>query len=415
MSVTKSYDIPKQLVMNAFKAVKANAGAAGVDGQSIEEFESNLQGNLYKIWNRMSSGTYFPPPVKAVDIPKKAGGTRTLGVPTVSDRVAQMVVKLTFESKLEPIFLPDSYGYRPGKSALDAVEVTRSRCWKYDWVFEFDVKGLFDNIDHELLMKAVRYHTDCKWVLLYIERWLKAPIQRRDGHISVRERGTPQGGVISPILANLFLHYAFDLWMTRTSPQTPWCRYADDGLIHCRTLAEAQAIRVALTARFVECGLELHPSKSRIVYCKDDNRPGKYENTKFDFLGYTFTRRGVRAPQKGKLFCGFNPAVSRSAIIAMRQHVRKLNIRNRTELSLKQISRICEPILRGWWQYYGKFYGSAMNAVFSHFNRTLRDWALRKFKSIKGSKKAARALIRKVMMARPELFSHWQRGMHWFA
>ncbi len=415
MSVTKSYDISKQLVMDAFRAVKANAGAAGVDGQSIEEFESKLQDNLYKIWNRMSAGAYFPPPVKAVEIPKKTGGTRTLGVPTVSDRVAQMVVKLVVESRFESIFHPDSYGYRPGKSAADAVAVTRERCWKYDWVFEFDVKGLFDNIDHNLLMKAVRHHTDCKWVLLYIERWLKAPIQGQDGSITAREKGTPQGGVISPILANLFLHYAFDLWITRTSPQTPWCRYADDGLVHCRTKTEAETIRDALTARFFECGLELHPTKSRIVYCKDGKRRGNYENTRFDFLGYTFTRRGTWAPRKGKIFCGFNPAVSRSAITAMRQHVRKVNLRNRTELSLKNISNMFEPVLRGWWEYYGKFYGSAMNPVLSHFNKTLRDWACRKFKSLKGSKKAAEAMIRRAAAAHPELFSHWQRGMLRFA
>lgn len=415
MSITKSYDIPKQLVMDAFKAVKANAGAAGVDGQSIKEFELKLQDNLYKIWNRMSAGSYFPPPVKAVDIPKKSGGTRTLGVPTVSDRVAQMVVKLMVESTFEAIFLPDSYGYRPGKSALDAVEVTRMRCWKYDWVFEFDIKGLFDNIDHNLLIKAVRHRVDCKWALLYIERWLKAPMQLQDGRIMVRERGTPQGGVISPILANLFLHYAFDLWMTRTSPQTPWCRYADDGLVHCRTKVEAQNIRTALTARFLECGLELHPTKSKIIYCKDGKRRGKYENTKFDFLGYTFTRRGARSPQNGKLFCGFNPAVSRLAITTMRQYVRKLNFRNRTELSLKNISEILEPVLRGWWEYYGKFYRSAMNPVFSHVNKTLRDWARRKFRSIKGSKIAAEVMIRKAAVTQPELFSHWQRGTHHFA
>lgn len=229
MNLSKPYNIPKSLVATAFKAVKKNAGSAGIDKQSIGEFEVNLKDNLYKIWNRMSSGTYFPPAVKAVPIPKKNGGVRILGVPTVADRVAQMVVKLQFEPKVESLFLPDSYGYRPGKSALDAIAVTRERCWQYDWVLEFDIKGLFDNIDHKLMMRAVRKHTQDAWVILYIKRWLRAPLQTPDGTLVQRTKGTPQGGVISPVLSNLFLHYAFDLWMGRTFPESNWCRYADDG------------------------------------------------------------------------------------------------------------------------------------------------------------------------------------------
>jgi group II intron reverse transcriptase/maturase len=228
----KPFKIDKRLVYEAYKAVKSNAGAAGVDGETIAQFEADLQNNLYKLWNRMSSGSYFPPPVRAVSIPKKSGGQRILGVPTVADRVAQMVVKQLIEPDLEPIFLADSYGYRPRKSALDAVGVTRQRCWKYDWVLEFDIKGLFDNIDHELLLRAVRKHVTCKWALLYIERWLTAPMEQDDGTRIARTCGTPQGGVISPILSNLFMHYTFDLWMTRTHPDLPWCRYADDGLVH---------------------------------------------------------------------------------------------------------------------------------------------------------------------------------------
>ena len=225
----KPFNIAKKQVYEAYKAVKSKAGAAGVDRQTIEQFDSNLRSNLYKLWNRMSSGSYFPPPVRAVSIPKKTGGQRILGVPTVADRVAQMVVKQIIEPDLESIFLADSYGYRPGKSALDAIGVTRKRCWKYDWVLEFDIKGLFDNIDHELLLRAVRKHVTCKWALLYIERWLTAPMEHDDGTKAERTRGTPQGGVISPVLANLFLHYTFDLWMTRMHPDLPWCRYADDG------------------------------------------------------------------------------------------------------------------------------------------------------------------------------------------
>jgi len=281
----KPFNIDKKLVYEAYKAVKSNGGAAGVDGQTIEQFEADLKSNLYKIWNRMSSGSYFPPSVRAVSIPKKSGGQRILGVPTVADRVAQMVVKQVIEPILDPVFLADSYGYRPRKSALDAVGVTRKRCWKYDWVLEFDIKGLFDNINHELLLRAIRKHVTCKWARLYIERWLRAPMMQEDGTTIERDRGTPQGGVVSPILANIFLHYTFDLWMVRTHPDLPWCRYADDGLVHCRNEQEAQALKSELQARLAECRLEMHPTKTKIVYCKDKKRKGTYPNVKFDFLG----------------------------------------------------------------------------------------------------------------------------------
>lgn len=260
---TKPFNIPKKLFVQAYKLVKANAGAAGVDEQSLEDFDKNLKDNLYKLWNRMSSGSYFPPPVKAVPIPKKSGGERILGVPTVADRIAQMIIKLIFEPCVESYFLPDSYGYRPNKSALDAVGVTRQRCWYYNWLLEYDIKGLFDNLDHQLLMKAVRKHTDNKWVLLYIERWLTTPMQMPDGTLQEKTRGVMQGGVISPVLSNLFLHYVFDVWMKKNHPNIPWCRYADDGLAHCETEEEAKQLLAELTNRFKECGLELHPNKTK--------------------------------------------------------------------------------------------------------------------------------------------------------
>src|ERR1700757_1135371 len=326
----KPFNIDKKLVYEAYKAVKSNRGAAGVDEQTIEQFETDLSGNLYKIWNRMSSGTYFPPPVRAVSIPKKSGGQRILGVPTVADRVAQTVVKQMIEPALDAIFLADSYGYRPDKSALDAVGVTRKRCWKYDWVLEFDIKGLFDNIDHELLLRAIRKHVTCTWALLYIERWLVAPMEHEDGTKAERKSGTPQGGVVSPILSNLFLHYTFDLWMARTHPDLPWCRYADDGLVHCRNEQEAQTLKAELQARLAECRLEMHPTKTKIVYCKDEQRKGTYPNVGFDFLGYGFRPRLVRSSRNGELFCSFTPAVSSSALKAMRATIRDLNIRQRT-------------------------------------------------------------------------------------
>ena len=276
-------------------------------------------------------------------------------MPTVADRVAQMVVKRVIEPILDPNFLADSYGYRPNKSALDAVGATRERCWKYDWVLEFDIKGLFDNIDHELLLRAVRKHITCKWALLYIERWLKAPMVQEDGTMIERSRGTPQGGVVSPILANLFMHYTFDLWMARTHSDLPWCRYADDGLVHCRTGHEAEAFKAELQARLAECHLEMHPTKTKVVYCKDGKRKGKYPNVKFDFLGYCFRPRLVRRFRDNSLFGGFNPAVSSSAMKTMRETIRGLNLRRQTQLSLQDIAKQLNPLLRGWIAYYGRF------------------------------------------------------------
>lgn len=407
----KPFDIEKKQVFEAFRAVKSNGGSAGVDGQTLEQFESDLKSNLYKIWNRMSSGTYFPTPVRAVSIPKKSGGQRILGVPTVADRVAQMVVKQAIEPNLDSVFLADSYGYRPRKSALDAVGVTRARCWKYDWVVEFDIKGLFDNIDHELLLRVVRKHVTYKWALLYIERWLRAPMMQEDGTTIERNRGTPQGGVVSPILANAFLHYAFDLWMTRTYPGLLWCRYADDGLVHCRSEQEALAIKAALQTRLAECHLELHPTKTKIVYCKDAKRKHKYPNVKFDFLGYCFRPRLVQRFRDNSLFCGFNPAVSPSAMKAMRETIRKLAIRRQTQRSLHDIAQLLNPILRGWIEYYGRFAPSGLFPVLRYVNNTLVAWAMRKFKRFKNHKIRAGRFFERLSKDRADLFAHWKFGM----
>ena len=407
----KPFTIAKRQVYEAYKAVKSNGGAAGVDKQTIEQFEADLQNHLYKLWNRMSSGSYFPPPVRAVSIPKKSGGQRILGIPTVADRVAQMVVKQLIEPDLEPIFLADSYGYRPGKSALDAIGVTRERCWRYDWVLEFDIKGLFDNIDHELLLRAVRKHVTCKWALLYIERWLTAPMEQDDGTLAERKRGTPQGGVVSPILANLFLHYAFDLWMARMHPDLPWCRYADDGLVHCRTEQEAQALRDELQARLTECRLEMHPTKTKIVYCKDGKRKGKYPNTKFDFLGYCFRTRLVRRSRDGKLFWGFNPAVSDSALKDMRAAIRDLDLLRQTQLSLEEIARQINPLLRGWIGYYGRYAPSALYPLFRYVNQRLLAWMRRKCKGFKAHKVRASQLLQRLSKGSANLFEHWRIGM----
>ena len=410
MDKTKSYDISKHVVLEAFNRVKANRGAAGIDNESLKAFEANLKNNLYKIWNRMSSGSYFPPPVKAVEIPKKSGGKRVLGVPTVADRVAQMVAKIYFEPTVEPHFHPDSYGYRPGRSAHDALAVTRKRCWKYDWVFEFDIKGLFDNIDHELLMKAVRKHTSNPWVILYIQRWLKSPFQKSDGTVVQRSKGTPQGGVISPVLANLFLHYAFDVWMAKEKPDKPFARYADDGIAHCSSLEDAQALQEALKTRFAECELELHPEKTRIIYCKDDDRKEEYPVTSFDFLGYTFRPRRSKN-WKRKYFINFTPAVSNKAKKAMRQTIRGWRMHLKPDKEIEDLSRMFNPVIRGWINYYGRFYKSELYSVLKHMDRALTMWARRKYKKLNPRQRRATYWLGGIARREPKLFAHWQMGI----
>jgi len=364
--------------------VRANKGAPGIDDKTIEEFEADLKNNLYKLWNRMSSGSYFPKPIKGVEIPKKSGGARLLGVPTVEDRIAQMVARLNLEPQIEPIFCDDSYGYRPNKSAIEAVRVARERCWRYDWLIEFDIKGLFDNIDHKLLMKAVRKHTDSKWTVLYIERWLKAPMKMPDGTIRERISGTSQGSVVSLILANLFMHYAFDRWMKVNNPKNPWARYADDGVVHCRTKEEAVHVLKKLTERLKECKLELHPEKTAIIYCKDVNRKGKHENTSFDFLGYTFRTR-VSRNRNGQYFASFSPAVSKKACKHFRERIRDIR-KGSTHKSLEQIASEMNPVMRGWANYFGCFQPSEMKNELGQVNLALVCWAIRKYKGLKRHK-----------------------------
>ncbi len=395
-------------MVRAYKLVKANAGSAGVDEQSLTDFEGKLKDNLYKLWNRLSSGSYFPPPVKAVAILKKSGSQRILGIPTVSDRIAQMVVKLVLEPELEPHFLEDSYGYRPNKSALEAIGITRQRCWQYGWLLEFDIKGLFDNIPHSLLMKAVQHHTQCNWVVLYIERWLKAPIQYSDRRIEERNQGTPQGGVISPLLSNLYLHYVFDKWMQRQHVEKPWCRYADDGLVHCKTRIEAETLLEELKQRFAECGLELHSDKTRIVCCNVKDK--QYPTKSFDFLGYTFRPRLVTNQQNNTLFIGFTPAVSKTAVKAMRQETKRCKWHLRSELSLEEIAQSYNPVLKGWFNYYGKYTPDGLRSVARHFNNVLVKWVMRKYLRFKGHKIKAIRYLENIAQNSPNLFAHWQQS-----
>lgn len=406
MNKAKSFSISKQLVWDAYQRILANGGAAGVDNQSIQGFEENLKDNLYKLWNRLSSGSYFPPPVRRVEIPKKDGGKRPLGIPTVADRIAQMVVKLVFEPEVEPHFHEDSYGYRPGRSAVQAVGVARQRCWRYDWVIDLDIRAFFDSMDHTLLMRAVCKHTQSPWIRLYIERWLKAPVQLEDGTVMTRERGTPQGGVVSPLLSNLFLHYAFDAWMQRNHPGNPFERYADDVIVHCKTEAEARQMLSEIRDRLAECGLELHPDKTKIVYCRDGYRRDQYPDVQFDFLGYSFQPRQAKS-HRGNLFLSFLPAVSAKAGKAMRKVIRSWKTHRWTQLTLEELAKTFNPVLRGWINYYGRFYRSKLASILGQFDYALERWARRKYKRLNYSQTQARAWIKRIARHNPGLFAHW--------
>ena len=411
MDKAKSWSIPKRLVWEAYKRVKANRGAAGVDDQSIEEFEADLQNNLYKLWNRLSSGSYFPPPVKRVLIEKRDGGKRPLGIPTVSDRIAQAVVKGYLEPELEKHFHPNSYGYRPGKSALDAVGVARERCWRYAWVLDLDIRSYFDSISHELLLRAVRKHTDCPWVLLYVERWLKAPVQLEDGTLEPREKGSPQGSVISPLLANLFLHYTFDCWMTKHYPDVPFERFADDALCHCVSGEQAKKLREALEKRFAECGLQLHPEKTKIVYCKDDDRRGNFLHEKFDFLGYSFQARRSKN-RWGKFFVNFSPGVSNAGTKAIREEIRGWQLRCRIDRWIDDLARMFNPIIRGGITYYGRYYKSALYPALRYLDQGLAAWAMAKYKRLRRHRRRAEQWVCKAALRDPRLFAHWPMLHH---
>lgn len=409
MQETKPFGISKNVVMMAFERVKANKGTYGIDEQSIENYEMDLKNNLYKLWNRMSSGSYFPKPVKAVAIPKKNGGTRTLGIPTVEDRVAQMVAKLYFEPNVERLFYEDSYGYRPNKSAIQAIEATRKRCWRKDWVLEFDIKGLFDNIRHDYLIEMVKRHTNQEWVTLYVQRWLVTPFQMEDGTLIERTAGTPQGGVISPVLANLFLHYTFDDFMVKEFSSIPWARYADDGIAHCTSLKQAKYLQRRLGERFKLFGLELNLEKTKIAYCKDDDRQLNYPNTSFDFLGYTFRPRHSKN-KHGKFFTNFSPAIADKAKKAIRKEVRNWKLQLKSDKTLQDISNMFNKKIQGWINYYGHFYKSEMYSVLRYINSSLIKWVRRKYKKRKHRRKAEYWLGAIAQRDR-KIFAHWKYGI----
>ncbi|MGP4105196.1 group II intron reverse transcriptase/maturase [Nonomuraea sp. KM90] len=406
-SQVKSHDIPKRLVWGAWLKVKENGGAAGADGVTIAQFEEKLKDNLYKLWNRMSSGSYFPGPVRAAEIPKK-GGTRVLGIPNVVDRVAQTVAVMALEPDVEKVFHDDSYGYRPGRSPLDAVKVCRQRCFKKDWVVDLDVKAFFDSVPWDLMLKAVERHTDSKWVLLYVERWLKAPMLMSDGTLASRTKGTPQGGPISPLLANLFLHYGFDMWMAREFPAVTFERFADDVVVHCVTERQARQVWVAIEGRFAEIGLVLHPDKTKIVYCKDSRRRLEFEAVTFTFCGYAFRPRMAFDKTRKQVYTGFLPAVSPDKLTEMSRKLAAWRIHRRTNQTLSEIARWLNPVLRGWFNYFTVFYPSRVKPLCERIDRHLMRWAIRKYERLKRSEKKARQWLKVVRERAPRLFAHWE-------
>ena len=408
---TKSVPISRQMVWAAYKKVRSNQGSAGVDQVSMEEYDANRRQHLYKLWNRLASGSYFPPPVKEVEIPKKDGKVRKLGIPTISDRVGQMVVKEYLEPRFEKIFSPHSYGYRPGKNAHQALASVRQNCRTSDWVIDLDIKGYFDNIDHAKLMLALEKHVSEKWCLIYIKRWLQASVLTKTGELVAKQgKGTPQGGVVSPLLANLFLHYAMDKWLEQAHSTVSYERYADDAILHCRSKVQADYVLRNLGKRMHDCGLELHPGKTKIVYCKDYRRQENHENVKFDFLGYSFQPRSTMSKKTGKLFLGFDCAISISSKKRIADKMEELDIVHMNFKSIVGVAKYLEPYIKGWVNYYGKFRLSALNPIFQLLRKRIVRWVRQRYKRYKTKLNKAYEWLNRVREQFPGLFYQWQLG-----
>ena len=407
---TKSKTVPitKQMVKAAYLKVKANKGSAGVDKESLDEFQKDLLNNLYVIWNRLSSGSYFPKPVREVTIPKANGSKRVLGIPTVSDRIAQQVIKAYLEPRLEAEFNNSSYGYRPLKSAHQAVDKVRTNVRNYAWVIDMDIKNFFDEVNHELLMKALECHVEEKWIKMYINRWLEVPSQTHDGKIISKEgKGTPQGGVISPLLSNLYLHYVLDKWLETHYPQIAFVRYADDVIVHCNNENETKQVLEAIRERLQECKLRLNEEKTKIVYCQDYRREKKNYKKKFDFLGFTFKPR-TAASKKGGVFLGYDCAISQAAQTRIVIEWKKENFHRQSALTIQEIETKINPQMIGIIRYYGKFKKWALRNLIRHFHFRLAKWVLNKYKGLKGCYKRANKWIEEIKLSYPTMFYHWQ-------
>jgi RNA-directed DNA polymerase len=408
-SQEKPFPMSKHMVMDAYKKVKTKGKAYGVDEMSMKDFEEKLNGNLYKIWNRLASGTYFPPAVREVEIPKKDGKMRKLGIPTVGDRIAQTVVKDYMEASIDKLFHENSYGYRPLKSAHQALEKARKNVAQFDWVIDMDIKGFFDHISHDLILKALDKVVEEKWVKMYCKRWLEMPVQKLDGTIVGKEGlGTPQGGVVSPLLANLFLHYAFDMWITKKYPSICFERYADDIIVHCQTKDEAEAILLQITERMAQCKLELHPLKTKIVYCKDFKRTGPHKQVQFDFLGFSFQPRPTRDNRTGTIQNQFDLCISRASQKKIIEEIKSFRIHLRSTNTIEEIADELYSKLQGWVTYYGKFRKWGFLKVFRRLDLRLMQWVQNKYKIT--SIKQSYQWLRDYQKVHPNLFAHWRYG-----
>jgi group II intron reverse transcriptase/maturase len=406
----KGIPITRSMVWQAYKKVRRNKGSGGVDGISLKTYENNLEDNLYKLWNRLTSGSYFPKAVREVSIPKKDGKQRKLGIPTISDRIAQQVIKDYLEGRFEREFHNNSYGYRPMKSAHQALEEVRKNVWKLDWVVDMDIKGFFDEVSHELLMKALIKHVPENWVLMYIKRWLESPKETTSKELVYREgKGTPQGGVISPLLANLFLHYVFDKWMGKTYPELMFVRYADDIIVHCRTEREAEKVIEAIKSRMSACQLRLHEVKTKIVYCKKYKNRSANKTVKFDFLGFSFQPRPT-ASRDGKMFLGYDCAISQSSKNKILSEIRSTKFQRWTFRRIEEIAEFFNAKILGWINYYGKFRKHRLNPLFRVLEGRLIEWARRRYKRLNKSYVKACKWCYRFKENNVSLFAHWARG-----
>ncbi len=398
------------MVWESYLKVVSKDGGAGIDRESIEMFNTNMAGNLYKLWNRMTSGSYFPPPVRKVFIPKKQGGLRPLGIPTVSDRIAQGVVKDYLEPSLEAVFHRSSFGYRPGRSAHDALAQCQANCIQKAWVLDVDIKGFFDNISHSMMMELLGQHTKEKWVLMYVERWLKAGVEQEDGSITARTKGTPQGGVISPLLANIYLHHAFDKWMEETHSQRPFERYADDIVIHCSSKEEAEQMLEELKTRMQEFELTLHPEKTKIVYCKNYHRNDKHDNESFTFLSYSFQPGTIKDRFGGaKRLLVFGAAICNAAKTSIRAAIKEVLRTQWSTQTLEWFANKLNPKIRGWINYYTRFNKGEAHGVFYYLNELIRKWIKNTYK-IRGKDKLYKK-YQQIQAENPLLFYHWKIGV----
>jgi RNA-directed DNA polymerase len=410
MNVHADRTVPIEFVqvVKAYRKVRQGGKAAGIDNESWKDFEKKTERNLYVIWNRLSSGSYHPQAVREAEIPKKDGKMRKLGIPTLRDRIAQQVVKEYMEKKIDKLFHENSYGYRPLKNAHQAINQVRKNIYKYDWVIDMDIKKFFDEIDHELMLKAVMHVMDERWVEMYVERWLAMPIMKTNGDLEQKKgKGTPQGGVISPLLANLYLHFTLDLWLTKHYPQVSFVRYADDVVIHCREKGQAEEVLEAVKKRLQETKLEIKEEKTHIAYCKDYRRKEGHKTVQFDFLGFSFKPRGRKSKMDGKKFMAFTAEISQPNQKKLREAIKDNPAWKNTTLEISDIAHQFNSKLRGWIGYYGIYSNRSLRRVLLHIDKRLVRWLQKKHKL--GFRKAINKL-KTLREQNPKLFYHWSIG-----